>query len=357
MKEMAMLFEVKEIDKKFYRERVRDFLPGKIIDIHTHIWLDCMVSDFAKKQPDIAMWPFRIARDNSIEDLIETYRLLFPDKSVTPLIFSNILDKNNLDQMNEYTTQCAGKYNLPAFAVIRPDWNPGKLEAVINKNGFLGVKPYLTFAPDNIPTDKIEILDFLPHNQLKLLNKYRRIVMLHIPRNKRLKDPVNLKQMLEIERSYPNVKLIIAHVGRAYCLEDAGTAFEVLKNTKNMLFDISANTNADVFKHLINAVGPKRILFGSDMPITRMRMRRVCENGSYVNLVPTGLYGDVSDDKHMREVESAEAEKLTFFIYEEIEAFRKAAATARLNHNDIEDVFYNNAKKLLRSVKQANNNH
>lgn len=38
--------------------------------------------------------------------------------------------------------------------------------------------------------------------------------MLHIPRDGRLKDPVNLAQMMEIEEKYPKVKLIIAHVGR-----------------------------------------------------------------------------------------------------------------------------------------------
>ena len=113
--------------------------------------------------------------------------------------------------------------------------------------------------------------------------------MLHIPREKRLKDPVNLAQMLEIERRYPNVKVIIAHVGRAYCPEDVGNAFEVLAETENMMFDFSANTNAEIFQQLIKAVGTKRIMFGSDLPITRMRLRRIYENGTYINLVPEGL--------------------------------------------------------------------
>ena len=173
------------------------------------------------------------------------------------------------------------------------------------------------------------------------------MVILHIARPQRLKDPVNLGQLLEIEKRYPNVKLVVAHVGRAYCLEDVGNAFDVLKDTKNMLFDISANTNAEVFKMLIGAVGPKRILFGSDMPITRMRMKRICENGKYINLVPRGVYGDISDDPHMREIEDVEAGKLTFFIYEQIDAFRKAAIDCHLSDNDIEDVFNTNSRRIL----------
>ena len=32
------LFEVKPLDRKIYEEELRDFLPDKMIDIHTHIW-------------------------------------------------------------------------------------------------------------------------------------------------------------------------------------------------------------------------------------------------------------------------------------------------------------------------------
>jgi hypothetical protein len=171
--------------------------------------------------------------------------------------------------------------------------------------------------------------------------------MLHIPRDGRLKDPVNLEQMLEIERRYPDIKLIIAHVGRAYCPEDIGNAFEILSDTRKMMFDFSANTNQYVFEQLIKAVGPSRILFGSDLPILRMRTKRICENGNYVNLIPKGLYGDVSGDGHMREISGEEAGKLTFFMYEEIDAFRRAAESTGVTDRDISDVFYHNAVKLF----------
>ncbi|OHB65637.1 MAG: hypothetical protein A2Y76_04400 [Planctomycetes bacterium RBG_13_60_9] len=123
-----------------------------------------------------------------------------------------------------------------------------------------------------------------------------------------------------------------------------------------MMFDISANTNATVFEQLIGAVGPRRILFGSDLPITRMRMRRICEGGNYVNLVPKGLYGDVSDDKHMREVDGEQAEALSFFLYEEIDAFRRAAQAVGLTRQEIEAVFYSNAARLIESASGRSDN-
>ena len=101
---------------------------------------------------------------------------------------------------------------------------------------------------------------------------------------------------------------------------------------------------------LLRAVGPRRVVFGSDMPVVRMRMRRICEHGFYVNLVPPGLYGDISDDPHMREVSEEEGSRLSFFMYEELLAFREAAEAVGLSAEDVEDVMYNNAARLITSA-------
>jgi hypothetical protein len=84
-----------------------------------------------------------------------------------------------------------------------------------------------------------------------------------------------------------------------------------------------------------------------------MRMRRICEAGRYVNLVPKGLYGDVSGDPNMREVEGAEAEGLTLFMYEELRAFRRAATEVGLSRGDLEDIFYNNAASMIEAARQG----
>ena len=141
--------------------------------------------------------------------------------------------------------------------------------------------------------------------------------------------------------------MIVAHVGRAYCNSDVGDALDILSKTKNMVFDFAANTNGWVFEQLIKAVGPSRILFGSDLPIARMRMRRIEEDGVYKNVVPRGLYGDVSADKNMKEVDSPEADALSFFMYETIEAFRQAAISTKLSQDDIVRVFWKNGKDMF----------
>ena len=340
------LFEYKEIDKRFYEERIRDFLPEKFIDVHTHIWARTKTD--GKSDNRSTSWPTRVADQCLVEELIGTYKTMFPGKKVTPLVFSGLPERDKLDSFNSYVETSALKNNLPSLIFSDPSWTKETLEKKIISGKYSGAKSYLSLAPENIATEDITIYDFFPKEHFEVFNKLGLVVMLHIPRKKRLSDPINISQLIEIEKNFPDVKLIVAHVGRSYCLSDIGDAFEKLSVCEKMLFDISANTNEFVFEELFKSVGPKRILFGSDMPITRMRMRRIERNASYVNIVPKGLYGDVSGDPNMMEADGDEAEKLSFFIYEEIAAFKRAAEKTSLSKSDIEDVFYNNSRRILK---------
>lgn len=340
-----MELEIKPVDRAFYEQRL-DYLPPRLIDIHAHVVLRAhlRVSPVARRGPT---WPGRVAPENSIADLLETYRRMFPRQTVTPVIFGPATQEYDLDASNRYVSQVAGEHRLPGLLVTTPAWTAAELEERVGGGGFLGLKPYLEWAPPHIPSDDIAIFDFLPREHLAVADAHGWIVMLHIPRRGRLRDPLNLEMMLEIEHRYPNVRLVVAHIGRAYCPEDVGDAFEILKDARKMHFDFCANTSAYAMECLLAAVGPQRVVFGSDLPVARMRMRRICEGGFYVNLVPPGLYGDVSDDPHMREVGAEEGAQLSFFMYEELLAFRQAAAAVGLSPDDIADVMYNNAARLI----------
>ncbi|MFV0400224.1 MAG: amidohydrolase family protein [Oscillospiraceae bacterium] len=345
------LFDYKTVDRDCYEAVIRDFLPQRIVDAHTHVYRGCFrLAREAEGVDRSQNWPNLVAEENPIEDLLETYRILLPDKAVTPLIFGQPSLDYDVGRNNRYIADCGKEYGFPALYLSRPEESAEELEKQLEESGFQGVKVYLNFSPPYIPADEIRIFDFLPHHQLELLDARGAVVMLHIPRPGRLRDPVNLAQMLEIDRRYPRIRLIIAHVGRAYAEEDLGDALERLADS-HMWMDFCANTNQQVFEAAIRHLGPKRLLFGSDLPILRMRMRRIVENGSYINVVPRGLYGDVSGDAHMREVDGGEAEGLTFFFYEEIAAMRRAAENMQLDRGDIEKMFCGNAVGLLGLVE------
>ena len=343
------LISLTDVDRRVYAERLEPFLPEEIVDIHTHVWrtADFPIPKSAGGGGRTVTWPSRVARENPVEDLLETYRLLLPGKRVTPLIFGTTPAGGNLDAQNAYIAECSRRARVPALVFSDPSWSAEELESRVRAGGFTGAKSYLSLAPAYLPGKEIRIFDFFPPHQLAVHDRHGWIVMLHIPRDGRLRDPVNLAQLLQIERDYPGLKLIVAHVGRAYCDEDVGDAFDVLAETRRMCFDISANTNDRVFGQLLRRVGPRRVLFGTDLPILRMRMRRITRGGRYVNLVPRGLYGDVSGDPNMGEVDGDEAARLTFFLYEEIDAFRRAAERVGLTRADVADVFCGNARRLL----------
>ena len=331
---------VTDYDRKVYEEELKPFLPKEFIDFHIHSYKN--IFDKAGKSNGGSTWLRLVADEMTTEQMLDCYARLFPENKVTPLVFGGC--GVNIEKTNKYVCEEAAKHGFPTLYRCSYDMDAAELEENVKKGGFLGLKPYLSDCPPYIPANEIRIFDFLPHSHLEVADKNGWIVMLHIPRNDRLKDKVNIAQLMEIEEKYPNLKLIVAHIGRAYSKEDIGDAFEVLKNTKNMYFDFTANLCDDAIRACIEAVGTKRLIFGSDLPFAVMRMYRITEDGVYYNVVPRGIYGDVSGESHMRETDETD---VTLMIYEQLLALKRVAAELKLTSEDVEDILCNNAKKLL----------
>ena len=340
------MIKLTDYDRKVYEKELKGFLPKEFIDCHVHIWGDLKDVPIQGNHNGGSTWTDKVAEDLPADKLVESYKILFPENKVTPLVFGSCL--RHIPTCNEFVRNDALKYNMPTLFRTSYDMTPDYLEQEVKKGGFLGLKPYLSNCPPYIPANETRIFDFLPKEHLEVANKNGWIVMLHIPRSGRLKDPVNLAQIMEIEENYPNLKLIVAHIGRAYAKEDIGDAFDILKNTKNLVFDFTANVCDDAIRACLEAVGTKRLMFGSDLPIAFMRMYRIVENGEYFNVVPRGLYGDVSKEPHMRETDETD---VTFMIYEQILALKRVAAQMKLTDSQIEDIMFLNAKNLINSVK------
>ena len=330
--------DVTPYDKKVWEEELCDFLPDKIFDAHMHIW-----EPGTRKggQKGCVTWTSIVAPDMTYENMVETYSKVFPGKQVKQLIMASPLCDLKLG--NDYALKYAKQYGHPALYCTNWDTDEAEIFEAL-KNGFCGIKPYQNNSPSYIPAAEVRIFDFLTPRQLEFMDKIHGTVILHIPRNLRLRDPINLAQLMEIDEKYPNAKVIVAHVGRAYIPSDVGDAFEILKHTKNLYFDFSANTSDFAMQKMFEAISTDRILFGTDMPFSKMRMYRIEENGTYVNVVPRGRYGDVSKDPHMKESDETE---ITTFVYEELRAFKRAATAVGLTRDDVEKLMYKNAEKLF----------
>ena len=118
------LFEVKPYDREVYEKELKDFLPQKILDVHTHVYL----KEFFPPKPlapgevkRTVTWPSLVAADDSIEDLQETYRLMLPGKDVTALMFSN---SGRSQQANDYVADASRRSGFPALYFSAPEESP-----------------------------------------------------------------------------------------------------------------------------------------------------------------------------------------------------------------------------------------
>ena len=196
-----------DYDKFIYEEYLRDFLPDRMIDIHVHIWKEGMERDGSESRKGMVDWTKLVAPDCSIEDLMRSYEQMFPGKSVKPVLMG--WPSCDLQKTNAYALSCAKEYKLPVFYCTNWDTDPEEIRRAITEEGYCGIKPYLNNSPPYIPAAEVRIFDFLTHEHLKVCDELGAVVMLHIPRSLRLRDPVNLAQMMEIEEKYPNARFFL----------------------------------------------------------------------------------------------------------------------------------------------------
>ncbi|NLD86920.1 MAG: hypothetical protein GX633_01500, partial [Clostridiales bacterium] len=184
------LFDVLDVDRKFYKERLEEFLPDSLFDTHTHVFLTKHTKN--KSTQSSVTWPGRVASKNPVEDLDETARLMFPGKRYVPLMFQSGASPQSMYLANAYISDCSSRTGYPALYYTHQDQSGEEVERAVIAGGFRGIKMYYSFLPAYIPSPEIRIFDYLPHKHLEVCDKHGWTVMLHIPRPKRLRDPVNI---------------------------------------------------------------------------------------------------------------------------------------------------------------------
>ena len=324
---------------RIYEEELSPYLPPDIIDFHVHIGLreHCGPVD-PRRYKEI--WAMEVGTVLTWEECRARHRELFPRQRVHTLAFGNIYREANTELDNEYVLAGARdpENSANGLAVVRPEWDADTITQAI-ADGFVGIKPYPDLAPR--ANDDTEIYDFAPKSHLAALDALGGILMLHLPRAGRLADPDNIRDVLEISENYPSIKLIIAHIGRAYCMSTAKKGLPHFVDRDRIYFDTAANLNPDVFAYALETVGPDRILFGSDLPVTMMRGVREHVGATYVNYT-AGQYSWNTNRKSPEE----EA-RYTYFVYEELRALIKAVRRYGCGADVMRRVMYSNAAALL----------
>ncbi|MGQ9454315.1 MAG: amidohydrolase family protein [Armatimonadota bacterium] len=331
--------EVRPIDQKIYLDELDFWLPERIIDVHVHLALADHVGPISEERKKVN-WAYEVGLQQSWEDLQSNLEKLFPSRQVEVVVFGVPLREVDLQKNNQYILgilrDCSS--NARGFLVTRPEWDPGIVENALCE-GFAGIKPYPDLS--NSETTEISIYDFVSRSHLEVLNRHAGVLMLHLPRNERLADPSNIRELREISENYPSIKLVVAHIGRSFCLPTARRGLPFLTGLPSVWYDIAAVMNADVIEYAIKTVGPERLLYGSDLPITLIRGYREHIGDTYVNYTD----GDYSWNTNRKspEIEAT----YTYYLYQELRALISALRRVGNERTMMRKIMFDNAARLL----------
>ncbi len=349
MTPLYFVWNYTDVDRVFWDEHLEDWVPQRIFDAHTHVALVSHrlvpMTETMRKQ----YWVNELFEPIDAPTAARCYQTVFPGRAFSCLAFGMPDLDFDLDAGNAYLQSECSPRGWLSLAVVRPDWPQAKIAALLDSLGVVGVKPYYSLIGLNRDTRdahlEASIFEFLPHHILEVLNDRHAWVTLHVPKAARLGHPDNLREVREIRRRYPNIALVIAHLGRCYTEPHALEALPVLADDPGLYFDTSAVLNPACHRIALEQFGPQRVLYGSDNPILYMRGRRQYRDRAYLNRTSYPFYFNKE-----REAPGIEA-GYTLFMYEDLRAIKQACEDLGINSRaDIESIFYGNARRLLRHI-------
>ena len=178
-----------------------------------------------------------------------------------------------------------------------------------------------------------------------MLNDRHAWVTLHVPKADRLGHADNVREVREIRRRYPDIVLVLAHLGRCYTEPHAQEALPQFADDPGLFFDTSAVMNPASHRIALQHFGPYRLLYGSDNPIFYMRGRRQYGGRAYINRTSHPFH--FNTDREPPQVEAA----YTLFMYEDIRAIQQACEELGITGRpEIEAIFHGNAARLIDGV-------
>jgi uncharacterized protein len=344
-----------DVDRAFWAEHFENWLPLRMVDAHTHI----MDPKFRVEQMTETMrrqyWVNEVSEPVDAPTAERCYRTVFPNREFTCVAFGMPSLDFDIEGGNAYVQQECTRRGWHSLAVIRPQWSQEAVAALLDAPGVIGVKTYYSLiSADHETRDRhleASIFEFLPHHVLEVVNDRHAWVTLHVPKADRLGHPDNLREVREIRRRYPDIVLVIAHLGRCYTEPHAREALPQLADDPGLYFDTSAVLNPASHRVALECLGPRRLLYGSDNPVMYMRGRRQYHDRTYVNRTNHPFH--FNRDREPLEVEA----NYTLFMYEDLRAIKQACTELGIVARDqIEMIFHSNAARLIAGIlarKQA----
>ncbi len=316
------------------------FIPGEIYDIHTHPY---DASHFAA-----GAWTF-LEGENQLDCKahISALKQYMPAETIHGLYFGMPHKTDNRDAMNDWVASEVRKNGTAlsrALRVTAPQDDPKQVASELRNGTFIGLKVYHCYA-QRTDTMNAGVTEYVPEWMWEILDEVKGVLLLHIVRDGAMDDADNQKEIRRLCRSYPRVRLILAHVARSFSYRNARNGLYSIADLDNVVVDTSAVTESESFAAAIRILGPQRILWGSDFPVSEMRGRCITTGSHFYWLHPEVLHPDYRPPT---------TSEMTLVGIESLITLREACEDAGLTKGDIEDIFRENALRFLVQHLPAN---
>ena len=324
-------FTYQDFDRQLWDQELDDFVPATVYDMHTHLWSEA-------HRGTLTGLPTGLREEIDYQDHLDWAAKLYPGRAFHMLALGTPMPGMDAAGHNAWmAAQLAADPESAINMMVTPDMTPEYVAAQVEEYGFLGLKPYRTFAPDPAGA---RICDFLPESLIELAHHKRLAITMHLAKPTGPADPENQRDLARYTRDYPNAQWILAHCARSFNSFMMEEAVHFLCDLPNIWYDTSAVN--DLYSHylLMKHEDRKRVMFGSDNVVAG------CARGKYITYGRAWLFypGNDSGTPHCDS-------RATLVIYEQLRQERQVAEMLQLTPAEVEDHFAGNAQRFLAMMR------
>jgi len=326
---MNLTWELRDYDREFFHRELDSFVPPKVFDAHAHLYR-------------IGHWGYPHAvsagpENVTLDEFNRQMEWIMPGREVTGLFFGVGFHDRYMES-NEFVAQEAlSRPGNFAEMLVSPELDPEQMRETAKRMGFHGLKVYHTFVKQK-PTWNAEIPQYLTEEHIRVAHEENWSITLHMVKERALADPENLHWIRHYCKNYPGIKLILAHAARGFNAFHTTEAIEHLRDLDNVWCDVSAVTEAPAMEAILTTLGPKRLLWGSDYPLSHLRGRCIAMGDQFVWLYENTL--DWSTVSHT-------GIQPYFIGHESLRSLKYAVRTLRLTDTEVEGIFYTNGREMM----------
>lgn len=326
-------FPILEADERA-AQMLKDFIPEKVFDAHTHIYLSKSIPSFPRETTTFceeAATPEIYARDmGPFLSGAKTIRL-----NMMPMLDVAMNDRKaglrdlgnqHIFEQAKLHPECVGS------PYVLMDDTEEEIAAMVEHPGMKGIKCY-AYASGFKNLEQCTIGDYLPESAWVVANQKKLPIILHMMRPASLSDPANFDYIQQKTAQYPDAKLVLAHCARSFASWTVVDSIRRLADRENIWFDMAAICESAPMAACILKTAGKRVCWGSDFPVCMHRGRSISLNDGFLWLVD-GMLDQLGIQSCLMAAEN-------------LLAFRQTCHLLDLDQTQINDLFYNNACRLF----------